>query len=82
MKERTIYVEISGGCYRGATNVPGGWAVDLIDWDNLLGDGADTAEEWTRLSVKARKFITENCPDDYERVLERLAASAAPRTAQ
>jgi hypothetical protein len=72
MKEQKIYVEISGGCYQSATNVPEGWAIELIDWDNLLGDAADTAEEWNRLDVEAQEFIKENYPEDYKRVLRGL----------
>jgi len=74
MKEPTIYLEISGGCYQGATNVPEGFGILLIDWDNLLGDAADTAEEWRRLDVRAHRFIRDNYPDDYRRILARLSS--------
>lgn len=72
MEERKIFIEISGGCYQNAANVPEGWVIELIDWDNLLGDGADTAEEWNRLDAEAQEFIKQNYPDDYKRVLREL----------
>ncbi len=74
--EKKIYVEISGGCYVSATNVPAGHAVELIDWDNLLGDG-DTEQGWNRLDVEAQAFIKENYPLDYAEILRRLEL---PRT--
>jgi hypothetical protein len=69
--EKKIYVEISRGCYVNAANVPHGYAVELIDWDNLLGNG-DTKQEWNRLDVEARAFIKENYPRDYREILRRL----------
>jgi hypothetical protein len=62
-----IYVEISGGCYVNAANVPHGHAVELIDWDNLLGD-SDTKREWNRLDAEAQEFIRENYPRDYRKL--------------
>ncbi len=73
MNETKIYIEISGGCYQSSANVPEGWRIELIDWDNLLGDAADTAEEWNRLNVEARAFIKDAYPEDYERILLRLS---------
>ena len=77
MAQRTIFIEISGGCFRNAAGVPKGYAVELIDWDNLLGDGADTARDWVRLGAEAREFVQRNYPDDYRRVLARIKASPA-----
>jgi hypothetical protein len=74
--EKKIYVEISGGCYVSATNVPQGHSVELIDWDNLLGDG-DTEQEWNRLAAEARAFIKKSYPLDYAEILRRLGS---PRT--
>jgi len=74
MREQKIYIEVSGGCYQSATSVPKGWAVKVIDWDNLLGDFADTAEEWKRLDVETREFIKVNYPDDVRNILIRLSS--------
>lgn len=74
MKDKKIYVEISGGCFQSAANVPTGWAIELIDWDNLLGDAADTAKEWNRLDVEAQEFIKTNYPEDHRSVLRRLSS--------
>ena len=74
MNERKIYIEISGGCYQSSANVPEGWEIELIDWDNLLGDASDTAEEWKRLDAEARAFIRNNYPEDYKNVLARLSS--------
>lgn len=74
--EKRIYVEISGGCYVSATNVPAGHAVEVIDWDNLLGDG-DTQQEWNRLGAEARAFIKGNYALDYAEILRRLELSHA-----
>lgn len=73
MNEKRIYIEISGGCYQGSANVPEGWGIEVIDWDNLLADAADTSKEWKRLNVEAQAFIKETYPDDYKRVLARLS---------
>jgi hypothetical protein len=69
--EKKIYFEISGGCYVSAANVPKSYAVELIDWDNLLGD-TDTEKEWNRLDAEAQAFIKENYPLDYADILRRL----------
>ena len=37
MTEQKVYIEISGGCYQSATNVPKGWTVALIDWTICWG---------------------------------------------
>jgi hypothetical protein len=66
-----IYFEISGGCYVNAANVPQGYAVELIDWDNLLGDSG-TKQEWNRLDAEAQEFIRENYPLDYREITRRL----------
>jgi hypothetical protein len=74
MNGKKIYIEISGGCYQSSANVPEGWGIEVIDWDNLLADAADTAKEWKRLNVEARAFIKETYPEDYKRVLVRLSS--------
>ena len=78
MARQQILIEISGGCFQKATGVPRGYEIELIDWDNLLGDDADTAHEWRRLGNRARTFIRRRYPDDHQRVLARIAARQRP----
>jgi hypothetical protein len=73
MAQRKIFIEISGGCFQNAAGVPKGYEIELIDWDNLLGDGADTPRDWARLDAETRRFIRGRYPDDYRRVLARIA---------
>ena len=74
MIERRIYIEISGGCYQCSANVPEGWRVELVDWDNLLGDAADTAEEWKRLDAETRAFVRKTYPEDYKSILATFSS--------
>ena len=66
-----IYVNISGGCYQCAENVPEGHKIEIIDWDNLLGNEA-TSEEWNRFDAETKQFIRDNYPKEYELVQNRL----------
>jgi hypothetical protein len=72
MAQRKIFIEVSGGCSRNASGVPKGYEIDLIDWDNLLGDGADTPREWVRLGAGARRFVRRKYPEEYQLVLSRI----------
>ena len=72
MKQRRIFLEIRGGCYESVTNLPNGFRIEVIDWDNLLGDEADTQQEWKRLDTEAQTFVEENYPADYENIVRRL----------
>jgi hypothetical protein len=72
MAQRKIFIEVSGGCFQNAAGVPKGYEIDLIDWDNLLGDGADTPREWVRLGAAARRFVRRKYPEEYRRVLSRI----------
>jgi hypothetical protein len=74
LKKQKIYVEIGDGCYQGATNLPEGCTIEVIDWDNLLGDEADTAQEWNRLDAEARAFVEEHYPVDYKNVVRKLGS--------
>jgi hypothetical protein len=78
MARRKIFIEISGGCFQNAVGVPKGYQIDLIDWDNLLGDATDSPREWVRLGAEARRFVRLKYPDEYRQVLSRIA-SAIPR---
>lgn len=75
MAKREIYIEISGGCFQNASRVPKGYKIELIDWDNLLGDGADTAHDWHRLAPGGRNFIRRRYPEEFKKILARIAAS-------
>jgi hypothetical protein len=77
MAQRKIFIEVSGGCFQSASGVPKGYEIDLIDWDNLLGDGADTARDWIRLGAEARKFIKRTYPEQYQQVLSRISGPAS-----
>lgn len=65
-----IYVNIHGGCYQGAENVPEGYTIEVVDWDNLLADEG-TAEEWNRFDSKAQQFIRDKYPNEYRLIQNR-----------
>lgn len=75
MAQRKIFIEITGGCFQNAAGVPKGYEIELIDWDNLLGDRADTSRDWARMSSEAQEFIRRRYPNDYQRVLARINPS-------
>lgn len=79
MEEKKIFIEISGGCFQSAAGIPSGYTLELIDWDNLLGDTADTAREWGLLDLEARNFIERTYPHDYRRIQSRLIHGTATR---
>ena len=60
-----IFVHISGGCYQDSHNLPEGYAIEVIDWDNLLSEG-DTAQEWNRFDAETKQFIRENYPEEFK----------------
>lgn len=62
-----MIVEVNGGAVTNVWNAGRNWAV--LDWDNLLGDGADTVNEWNRLSRAAREFIRREYPQDFAETL-------------
>jgi hypothetical protein len=66
-----IYVSISGGCYQHVKNVPKGYEIDVIDWDNLLSED-DSLEEWNRFDSEAKQFIKDNYPMEYELIRKNL----------
>jgi hypothetical protein len=70
-----IYLGLSGGCYQGARNVPSGYNVEVLDWDNLLGDEEDTTKEWDRLDAEAKQFVKANYPQEYRLIQKRLYRS-------
>lgn len=70
---RKIYVSLSGGCYQDTRNVPHGYSIEVLDWDNLLGDEDDAAKEWGRLKTEAKQFVKIKYPYEYHLIQERLA---------
>lgn len=75
MTRGKIFVEVTGGCFQRAVGVPKGYEIELIDWDKLLGDGADTSRDWARFGAEAQEFIGRKYLSDYQHVLARIRAS-------
>lgn len=82
MTLRKIFIEISGGCFQNAAGVPKGHAVELIDWDNLLGDGAETAHDWQRLAPESRNFIRRRYPEECKKIMSRIGANKPARSSK
>jgi len=65
MRINTDYVAeplviVSGGTVQ---NYAAGCGFDLLDYDNLRGQGEYPPQEWTDLSEQARKHVREHDPD-------------------
>ena len=71
-------VEVSGGTVTNVWNVGRNWAV--LDWDNLLGDGADTVHEWNELPPAVQEFIRRECPAGFAKSADAMARNAAAST--
>jgi hypothetical protein len=70
-KPGPIFVEISGGVANVfEDSVPRGYAVELIDWDNLR---ADPENEFERLSGPAQAFVLAEDPEFENRFKEEVA---------
>ncbi len=74
-KGRTEVIAAQNG-----VGVPKGYEIELIDWDNLPGDGSDTARDWIRSGLEALEFIRRRYPDDYQQVLAKLTAPRAEQS--
>ena len=70
-KSCPVFIEVSGGVVSSVKNCRQSYA--LIDWDNLLGDAADTREEWKQLSKTAQRFIESEYPEDFDKIQDRIA---------
>ena len=68
-KIHRIYVHISGGCYQTAENLPRECSIEVIDWDNLLGDGT-THDSWDQLGKAAKQHVQRSYPSEYRKILE------------
>jgi hypothetical protein len=64
-----VIVEVNGGVVTNVWNCKN-WVV--LDWDNLLGDGADTKEEWSKLSDEARRIVHREYPEDFAAIQKRI----------
>lgn len=65
-----VIVEVQGGC---VSNVVAGdfVEVDILDWDNLLGDQGspeETRDAWGELSPMTRLHIETQYPDAYKKI--------------
>jgi hypothetical protein len=77
-KRQPVIVEVNGGVVTNVWNAGENWAV--LDWDNLLGDGADTVHEWNELSPTVREFIRREYPEDFAKMADAIAKNAAAST--
>jgi len=71
-KPAPVFIEVSGGVVSSVKNCKQPYAV--IDWDSLLGDAADTPQEWKRLSRPAQRFIESEYPEDFDKIQDRIAS--------
>ena len=77
-KPQPVIVEVNGGVVTRVWNAGENWAV--LDWDNLLGDGADTANAWNELSQAMQEFIGREYPEDFAKIADVMAKNAAAST--
>lgn len=64
-----VVVEVNGGVVSNVWNCED-WIV--LDWDLLLGDSADTKEEWSRLSDQAKEIVKREYHEDYDKIMKRI----------
>jgi hypothetical protein len=74
-KRQPVIVEVNGGVVTNVWNAGENWVV--LDWDNLLGDGADTANAWNELPPSVREFIRREYPEDFAKLAAAIAKNAA-----
>lgn len=77
-KRQPVIVEVNGVVVTNVWNAGENWAV--LDWDNLLGDGADTVNEWNELSPSMQEFIQHEYPEDFAKIAGAIAKSASANT--
>lgn len=68
-RNKPVIVEVNGGVVTNVWNCKD-W--EVLDWDNLLGDGADTKQEWSKLPEEVQKFVEHDYPDDFARIMNRI----------
>jgi hypothetical protein len=74
---RRIYVEVSGGVVQAVQNLPPGCTYILLDWDSFESDPVET---WERTDEQTRKFIQEQHPDSYRRIMNDIRTNKKVRT--
>ena len=77
-KRQPVIVEVNGGVVTNVWNAGEDWAV--LDWDNLLGDGADTVNEWNELSPTMQEFVCREYPEDFAKITDAIAKIASANT--
>lgn len=75
-----VIVEVNGGC---VSNVVAGDFVDvqIVDWDNLIGDGAEpdaTRETWESFSDYVKEHIEANCPSEFAKIRNLIVSGTKP----
>jgi hypothetical protein len=72
MKDKTrILVEVTGGI-ADVTVAPKHAEVEVLDWDNLLGDtgnAQDTKRTWDYVAGWVREYVKENYPEQWEKIM-------------
>lgn len=66
---KPVIVEVNGGVVTNVWNCKN-WQV--LDWDNLLGDGVDTKQEWSKLPETLQKIVQREYPEDFVRIMDRI----------
>jgi hypothetical protein len=70
-KRNPVIVEVNGGVVTNVWNAGEDWVV--LDWDNLLGDGAETASDWERLPARAREIVKREYPEEFGKIADAIA---------
>jgi hypothetical protein len=73
-KRQPVVVEVNGGVVTHVWNAGDDWVV--LDWDNLLGDGADSASAWNELSPRMQEFIQREYPEDFAKIAGAIGKQA------
>jgi hypothetical protein len=68
-KKKPVIIEVNSGVVTNVWNCKN-W--EVLDWDNLLGDGADTSQEWSKLPERVQKIVQHEYPVDFARIMDRI----------
>ncbi len=66
---RMIYVEVSGGVVQTVQNLLPRYTYIVLDWDSF---DSEPIETWKRTDEQARKFIKEQYPDSYNKIVNAV----------
>jgi hypothetical protein len=79
VESKPVIVEVNAGV---VTNVWHAKEWHVIDWDSLLGDGADTKAAWEKLSAVVREEIEREYSEDFDKIQDQISlASSQPSKA-